>query len=273
MNANLLSLRRDIAEAKRKLNHPQSFSAQVIGCALKEIAATYGREEANKAIKELGLLKCGWKLESMKLTTTIKNAKGVAIAIANRPAPDSQIMLAEDDKFYVAAAPNKYKNGFLLKVVRRADQQRFNIAGFKASDIKKCNLDMDQLVKYATDYMAKFLTLDHAPLVKVDPRAFLAKLKVEKAPKHTQRWIVWNEDGTGTAILLVGYCPQTLPYYLGLTAELLKTFPDVDQGEIGCHHVTQSHYVKGFTLLLAKVKGPKREIPGYDERKSIDFNY
>lgn len=98
---------------------------------------------------------------------------------------------------------------------------------------------------------------------------------VIKPSPFTQRRIVWNKigKGGGTAILLVGYCPQTLPYYLGLVEDLLSTFPDVDKKEIQFGHVTQSTTVKGFTILLAPVDGPKREIHGYTEWDSIDFNY
>jgi hypothetical protein len=99
-------------------------------------------------------------------------------------------------------------------------------------------------------------------------------LPVIKAPKHTERRIIWNKTtGVGHAILLVGYCPQTLPYYLGLVEDLLKTFPTVEQEDIFFGHVTQSNTVKGFTILMAPVSGPKRKISGYTEWDSIDFNY
>lgn len=64
MNKELRKLRREISTAKRTLKHPQSYGAQVIGYTLKHIAETFGKAEANKAIAELGLEKCGWKQES-----------------------------------------------------------------------------------------------------------------------------------------------------------------------------------------------------------------
>lgn len=59
----LAELRAEIAKAKKKLRAPQSFSAQVIAYSLKEIAERFGKAEANKAIRELGLVRCGWKEE------------------------------------------------------------------------------------------------------------------------------------------------------------------------------------------------------------------
>jgi hypothetical protein len=103
---------------------------------------------------------------------------------------------------------------------------------------------------------------------------FRFALPVIDVPEYINRRIVWNKEREGgQVILLVGYCPQTLPYYLGMVADILKTFPDVDQKEIQLGHVTQSSNVKGFTLLIANIKGPKREIPGYTEYDSIDFNW
>lgn len=103
---------------------------------------------------------------------------------------------------------------------------------------------------------------------------FLLNLTVEKAPRHTRRVVIWNTNNEdGIAMLLVGYCPQELAYYLGLAREFLKTFPDANVGAMGCHQITRSHNVKGFTLAILPIKGPKRDIPGYDVWSGIDFNY
>jgi len=98
-------------------------------------------------------------------------------------------------------------------------------------------------------------------------------IKLLRPPKYTQRRIVWNEDGTGTAILLVGYCPPTLPYFLGLADDLLKMFPDTKPADMICGQVTRSSTVEGFTVLMAKVKGPKAKYPGWTEWPAIDFDY
>jgi len=63
MNKELKKLRREITTAKRTLNRPQSYGAQVIGYTLKMIDEKFGKAEANKAIVELGLERCGWKQE------------------------------------------------------------------------------------------------------------------------------------------------------------------------------------------------------------------
>lgn len=64
MDKELKKLRREISTAKGTLKRPQSYGAQVIGYTLKHIAEKFGKVEANKAIVELGLEKCGWKQET-----------------------------------------------------------------------------------------------------------------------------------------------------------------------------------------------------------------
>lgn len=98
-------------------------------------------------------------------------------------------------------------------------------------------------------------------------------MKAIKPPKHTQRRIVWHSDRQGQAIMLVGYCPDTLPYFLGLANELKRTFPDADPEEMICAKVSKSSTIQGFTVLLCPVNGPKRKVRGWEEYGSIDFNY
>ena len=99
-------------------------------------------------------------------------------------------------------------------------------------------------------------------------------IKIEPAPKHTQRRIVWHKDGkSGTAIMLVGYCPDTLPYFLGLAEDLMKCIPEADLQEATCAKVSKSDCIQGFTVLMAPVPGPKRVIKGFEEYDSINFNY
>lgn len=104
--------------------------------------------------------------------------------------------------------------------------------------------------------------------------ALLDLVKIEAPPKYTQRRIVWNKEGKGgTAILLVGYCPDTLPYFLGLALDLKARIPEANIQEATCAKVSKSMSVYGFTLLMAPVPGEKRVIKGFDEWGSIDFNY
>lgn len=99
-------------------------------------------------------------------------------------------------------------------------------------------------------------------------------IKPEIPPKHTRRRIVWNKDENGgKAILLVGYCPDTLPYFLGLAQDLKERIPEANLNEAICAKVSKSDYLYGFTVLLAPVDCKKRNIEGFDEYKSIDFNY
>ena len=114
---------------------------------------------------------------------------------------------------------------------------------------------------------------------------------VAALPKHAQRRVVWHENdvtynGTekvvtpkkpsevsGHIMVLVGYCPDTLPYFLRMIEEIQKAYPELDLKEVVCGKVTQSNYNKGFTLVIAPIAGPKRDIPGFDVWHSIDFGY
>lgn len=49
--------------------------------------------------------------------------------------------------------------------------------------------------------------------------------------------------------VLVGYCPQTWPYYSKMIAELQKTFPEADMRDIKLSKVIKSSRVQGFTLI------------------------
>lgn len=49
--------------------------------------------------------------------------------------------------------------------------------------------------------------------------------------------------------VLVGYCPQTIPYYEKMIAELKKTFPKAETRDIELGKVSKSNCVQGFTLI------------------------
>ena len=95
-------------------------------------------------------------------------------------------------------------------------------------------------------------------------------------PKHIERRVVWhqaNGQSRGTAILLVGYCPDTLPYFTVMAEDLKKRIPAADINQAICGKVKESSTVKGFTLLMAPIHGPKRKLEAFKEFPSIDFNY
>jgi len=96
-------------------------------------------------------------------------------------------------------------------------------------------------------------------------------LPVKEPPKHTKKYVVWNNDN-GTVVLLVGYCPDTLPYFMGLTNMLLTDFPKIDLNEIVFGKVRNSSWAKGFTIVTAKIEGPRRKIPGYVKRQWETFD-
>jgi len=49
--------------------------------------------------------------------------------------------------------------------------------------------------------------------------------------------------------ILVGYCPQTIPYYEKMIAELKKTFPKAETRDIELGKVSKSSCVQGFTII------------------------
>lgn len=59
---------------------------------------------------------------------------------------------------------------------------------------------------------------------------------------------------------LVGYCPQTLKYYQQMAELLKRSFPTIKLENVGCHHVTHSNCVKGFTLVEAQLDVKKADV-------------
>ena len=98
-------------------------------------------------------------------------------------------------------------------------------------------------------------------------------VKPSPPPKHLQKRVVWNSSGDGQAILLVGYCDDTLENFLGLAEELKKCIPQANIAKAVCGKVSSSAIIKGFTLFMAPIPGPKREIKGFEEYDRIDFGY
>lgn len=72
-------------------------------------------------------------------------------------------------------------------------------------------------------------------------------IQIEKIPKHAQKHVYWESDGqTGTAFIIVGYCPNTLPYFLGLYEEAIKDFPNLQMADIRCGKLSESRWHKKF---------------------------
>lgn len=79
-------------------------------------------------------------------------------------------------------------------------------------------------------------------------------------PKHTTQHLYLNwKDGkperrngiiTGTFVMLVGYCPDTLDYFNALFRKARKSFPKLSQEGVICGKVTKSDRIQGFTLLM-----------------------
>jgi len=96
--------------------------------------------------------------------------------------------------------------------------------------------------------------------------------KEVELPEYAQKRIYWNKEGSGTGVVLVGYCPDTLAYFLAMYEEAKKTFPQLKMNDCTCSKVHTSNCIKGFTVLLFNVSGEKREYAGWDSwNMSIDF--
>ncbi len=67
--------------------------------------------------------------------------------------------------------------------------------------------------------------------------------------------------------VLVGYCPQTIPYYQKMIKELRKTFPRAKTEDVDLGKVTKSSCVQGFTLITYSTEASfvetKDEYPKY----------
>ncbi len=93
-------------------------------------------------------------------------------------------------------------------------------------------------------------------------------------PNHITKRIYWNENGdSARCFILIGYCPDTLAYFIEMAKEAQKSFPDLDFANVTCSKVSRSPSIYGFTLITFAIPGPKRDIKGWQEYHSVDFNY
>ena len=91
-------------------------------------------------------------------------------------------------------------------------------------------------------------------------------LKAHEPPEHTERHVVWNSIGHGGRLVMrVGYCPDTLGYFLGLFQDAQKVVPDIRPEEAICSKVKKSDSCQSFTLMIIPIKGPKRPVEGFTE--------
>ena len=104
-------------------------------------------------------------------------------------------------------------------------------------------------------------------------------IPVEHPPRHTHRYVLWGETCKGKIegriFLLVGYCPDTTPYFMGLLLDALSSFPDLNLSKVTFGKVSNSSWAKGFTLLSAPISCKKRKINGYQEAhwQTFDVGY
>ena len=60
------------------------------------------------------------------------------------------------------------------------------------------------------------------------------------------------------AFILVGYCPDTLNYFLALFDKAKESYPELTLGEVTCSKVKKSSWCEGFTLITFPVKSKAR---------------
>lgn len=96
-------------------------------------------------------------------------------------------------------------------------------------------------------------------------------IKSVKVPKHARKYVYWKPGGPmvdgGVLVYLVGYCPDTLSYFIAMFRDASKSVPNLDASTAICGKVKRSDSVAGFTIMMIDVDGPKRTIEGFEECK------
>lgn len=104
----------------------------------------------------------------------------------------------------------------------------------------------------------------------------MSKLTTTKCPKHVIKDIYVFEQ-SAKAFMFVGYCSQTLDYYLALYEEALKSFPYLKLTDCECGRVTKSSSRCGFTILTFNLKLSQvtKKIKGWNtyNKEYLDFNW
>jgi hypothetical protein len=98
-------------------------------------------------------------------------------------------------------------------------------------------------------------------------------LPFAEPPQHTKRIVVWHTDDQdhskfteGAHIyVIVGYCPDTVPYFMGLLEDTMARLPEINLNDINFGKVTNSRWCKGFTLLAGTIPGKRRDLDGFGE--------
>ena len=104
----------------------------------------------------------------------------------------------------------------------------------------------------------------------------MSKLTTTKCHKHVIKDIYVFEQ-SAKAFMFVGYCPQTLDYYLVLYEKALKSFPHIKFEDCECGKVSKSSFRYGFTILTfnLKLNQVTKKIKGWNtyNKEHLDFNW
>ena len=63
------------------------------------------------------------------------------------------------------------------------------------------------------------------------------------APALIEKGLVW-----ANVYYMIGYCPQVIPAFNKMVAEMRETFPEIDEDHVSFGRVYKSPYCQGFTI-------------------------
>ncbi len=94
-------------------------------------------------------------------------------------------------------------------------------------------------------------------------------VKSTEPPKYTKKRLYKGN----IAVILVGYCPDTLDRFVGLYKEAKKDFPGLKPEDVTCSKVTKSDSIQGYTIIMFPFKKGPKNPEDWEEYGEINFNY
>ena len=86
--------------------------------------------------------------------------------------------------------------------------------------------------------------------------------------------VIYEFAGASTAVIAVGYCPDTLAYFRRLYEEAQKSFPALSDIEVTCSRARNSQTMDGFTVILFKVPAGHKKLAGWQYVNDVlPFSY
>ncbi len=94
------------------------------------------------------------------------------------------------------------------------------------------------------------------------------KERISDPKSSYARRLIYKE----TAVMLVGYCDDTLDNFKTMVEVARKSFPDLKDEEVTCSKVRKSSSVQGFTVIIFPVTVKEAEGWTYIDH-GIDFYF